>query len=119
MSSTIYTYQKSKRKPIPLTRDRLLTLKEHERALKKLGVDSSRPTDLSDGPLVKRLSRLPVKQETTGSNPVRTASKMGGSGTVPIENWKLQESKNFTVAPAYNKGAYQVITKDGIKDIGR
>ena len=35
MGSTIYTYQKSKRKPIPLTRDRLLTLKEHERALKK------------------------------------------------------------------------------------
>ena len=117
MGSTIYTYQKSKRKPIPLTRERLLTLKEHERALKKLGVDSSRPTDLSDGPLVKRLSRLPVKQETTGSNPVRTATKIGG--TVPIENWKLQESKNFTVAPAYNKGAYQVISKSNIKDIGR
>jgi hypothetical protein len=44
---------------------------------------------------------------------------MGGSGTVPIENWKLQESKNFTVAPAYNKGAYQVITKNNIKDIGK
>ena len=26
---------------------------------------------------------------------------------------------NFTIAPAYNKGAYQVITKDNIKDIGR
>jgi hypothetical protein len=38
---------------------------------------------------------------------------------VPIENWKLQESKNFTVAPAYNKGAYQVITKNNIKDIGK
>ena len=34
-------------------------------------------------------------------------------------NWRLEESKKFTVAPAYNKGAYQVITKDGIKDIGR
>ena len=93
MGSTIYTYQKSKRKPIPLTRDRLLTLKEHERALKKLGVDSSRPTDLSDGPLVKRLSRLPVKQETTGSNPVRTATKIGG--TVPIENWNYKRVKTL------------------------
>ena len=34
-------------------------------------------------------------------------------------NWKLEESKNFTVAPAYNKGAYQVINRNNIKDIGR
>jgi hypothetical protein len=26
---------------------------------------------------------------------------------------------NFTIAPAYNKGAYQVISKKDIKDIGR
>ncbi len=26
---------------------------------------------------------------------------------------------DFTVAPAYNKGAYQVISKENIKDIGR
>ena len=26
---------------------------------------------------------------------------------------------NFTIAPAYNKGAYQVISKNNIKDIGR
>lgn len=117
MGSTIYTYQKSKRKPIPLTRERLLTLREHEKELKRLGVDKSRPTDISDGPLVKRLSRLPVTQETTGSNPVRTANKIGG--TKPVENWKLQESKNFTVAPAYNKGAYQVIPRDDVEHIGK
>lgn len=35
------------------------------------------------------------------------------------DSWKAQESKNFTVAPAYNKGAYQVINKTNIKDIGR
>ena len=35
------------------------------------------------------------------------------------ESWKAEESKNFTVAPAYNKGAYQVIGKNNIKDIGR
>ena len=26
---------------------------------------------------------------------------------------------NFTIAPAYNKGPYQVISKDNVKDIGR
>jgi len=25
----------------------------------------------------------------------------------------------YTIAPAYNKGAYQVISKDNVKDIGR
>ena len=34
-------------------------------------------------------------------------------------SWKQEESKNFTIAPAYNKGAYQVITKNNIKDIGK
>ena len=32
---------------------------------------------------------------------------------------KRNESKNWTEAPAYNKGAYQVIPKTNIKDIGR
>ena len=30
-----------------------------------------------------------------------------------------KESENFTVAPAYNKGAYQVIPKSDIKHIGK
>ena len=30
-----------------------------------------------------------------------------------------KESKNYTVAPAYNKGAYQVIPKTDIKHIGK
>jgi len=32
---------------------------------------------------------------------------------------KREISKSFTVAPAYNKGAYQVISRDNVKDIGR
>jgi len=36
-----------------------------------------------------------------------------------VNNWRLEESKKFTIAPAYNKGGYQVISKDNIKDIGR
>ena len=35
------------------------------------------------------------------------------------QSWKLEESKKFTVAPAYNKGAYQVINPENIKDIGK
>jgi hypothetical protein len=33
--------------------------------------------------------------------------------------YKLEESKKFTVAPAYNKGAYQVIPLSDVKYIGK
>jgi len=40
--------------------------------------------------------------------------------TPDVDNsWKLEESKKFTVAPAYNKGAYQVIPASDIKHIGK
>jgi len=32
---------------------------------------------------------------------------------------RQEESKNFTVAPAYNKGAYQVIPRGDIEHIGK
>lgn len=38
----------------------------------------------------------------------------------PVDNsYKVEVSKNYTVAPAYNKGAYQVIGKDNIEHIGK
>lgn len=30
-----------------------------------------------------------------------------------------ETEREFTIAPAYNKGAYQVISKQNVKDIGR
>jgi hypothetical protein len=34
-------------------------------------------------------------------------------------SFRVEESKKFTVAPAYNKGAYQVISQLDVKHIGR
>tara|TARA_B100001989_G_C24281049_1_gene336371 strand:+ start:172 stop:501 length:330 start_codon:yes stop_codon:yes gene_type:complete len=47
--------------------------------------------------------------------------KGGGSGQKNLEweNEKLKISSQYTIAPAYNKGAYQVIGKNNIKDIGK
>jgi len=44
-----------------------------------------------------------------------------GTGYSPQSDssWKQEESKNFTVAPAYNKGAYQVIPRKDVKWIGK
>ncbi len=43
------------------------------------------------------------------------------SNTIPVGVTPKKEihEHNFTIAPAYNKGAYQVISKKDIKDIGR
>ena len=38
-----------------------------------------------------------------------------GSVTPPRKNYR----SNHTIAPAYNKGAYQVILKSEVKDIGK
>ncbi len=37
----------------------------------------------------------------------------------PRDDWKVQASAGYTIAPAYNKGAYQVISEDSIEDIGK
>ena len=43
-----------------------------------------------------------------------------GKYTVPKDNsYKQDISKQYTVSIAYNKGAYQVIPKGEVKDIGK
>ena len=46
----------------------------------------------------------------------------GGSTKKDDPDWEKEKAeicKNYTIAPAYNKGAYQVIGKNNIKDIGK
>lgn len=35
------------------------------------------------------------------------------------EDFRKNISSKYTIAPAYNKGAYQVISRENVKDIGR
>ena len=111
MGSIIYTYQRSKRKPIPLTEERIQTLKDHEKFLKRYRIGESKPI------YTKSMKVEKIEYEEEIKAPTRTKGKV--AGTKPAVNWRLEESRNFTVAPAYNKGAYQVITKSNVKDIGR
>ena len=114
MGSIIYTYQRSKRKPIPLTEERIQTLRDHEKFLKRHRVGEYRSVAQSGS--VSGLGPEGRKFESCHSDQKPT---MRGKSTKPVIDWKKEESQNFTVAPAYNKGAYQVITKSNIKDIGR
>ena len=56
--------------------------------------------------LVEKQKRLPSIETT-------------GHCTTVDNSWKVEASKKFTVAPAYNKGAYQVIPRGDVKWIGK
>ena len=127
MTSIIYTKNTSgairkarRRKP---KKSYFSALKKYIKYLKSLGlrVDSKgkikkrytfeRKTFVAAAAVAQQVEQLICNQKVGGSIP--------SGGTKPVNNWRLEESKKFTIAPAYNKGAYQVITKNNVKDIGR
>ena len=55
--------------------------------------------------------------KVAGSIPV--SSTNAGKGTAVDNSWKIEISKKYTVAPAYNKGAYQVIPPTDVEHIGK
>ena len=126
-----YVYQgKSKKKKLTETKSLLEARAKHRKFLISKGIDPDRVVSKKDfkvvpnwwetnksAPLAHSVEQLICNQQVVGSNPARGTRRI--AGTKPQTNWRLEESKNFTVAPAYNKGAYQVISKSNIKDIGR
>jgi len=62
--------------------------------------------DTSKALLVEKLQEIPSAKLTKYAKPVDNS-------------WKVEVSKNFTVAPAYNKGAYQVIPRGDVEWIGK
>ena len=122
MTNMIYTKNTSgairrlqRKKP---TKSYLSALINHFKFLKSLGfnIDSKgkiKSRYKKSAPLAHSVEQLICNQQVICSN------QIGGTTTIPSDNWRLKESKNFTVAPAYNKGGYQVISKDNIKNIGK
>ena len=115
-----------KKKKLTETKSLLKARADHRKFLISKGIDPDRKVNRKDfkvipnwwetpvktsAPLAHSVEQLICNQQVVCSNRTR--------GTKPVKNWRLEESKKFTVAPAYNKGAYQVISKNSIKDIGR
>ena len=108
-----------RRKP---TRGYLSALLQHIKFLRTLGfkIDSKgkmKRRYKKSAPLAHSVEQLICNQQVVCSN--RTRGTISDTATKPIHNWRLEESKKFTIAPAYNKGGYQVISKDNIKNIGK
>ena len=121
----IYTNQSSgairkarRRKP---TKSYLESLRKHIKYLKKLGFDcddNGRIKLTSDGRHTIDIASRTMPRENTLSD-VPMSNKIGTGGTKPDNSWKIEASKNFTIAPAYNKGPYMVVAKQDIKTMGR
>ena len=127
MTRMIYTKNSSgairrarRRKP---KQSYFIALKKYIKYLKSLGlkVDSKgkikkrftfeRKTFVAAAAVAQQVEQLICNQKVGGSIP--------SGGTKPVNNWRLEESKKFTIAPAYNKGGYQVISKENVKHIGK
>ena len=117
------SFKKRKRNRLPQTESLKKAISEQRKYLKSLGVDPDRRIDKTQFRAYGNWWEVNYKTDNSQQKqPVRekeTVSNLGNGATKPSRNWRLEESQKFTVAPAYNKGAYQVITKSNIKDIGK
>ena len=89
---------------------------EHEKFLKKMGITNIRSVAQSG-------SASALGAEGQGFKSSHSDQHLPPlSNNIPVgvtPKRKVYTDHNFTIAPAYNKGAYQVISKQNVKDIGR
>ena len=94
-------------------------LNKHIKYLQKLGFDcddNGRIKLTTDG----RYTIDIAERTYEASKPqVQMSNKIGQGGTKPDNRWKIEASKAYTIAPAYNKGPYMVVAKEDIKTAGR
>jgi len=55
----------------------------------------------------------------TGDYPSVSVMEQGTSNETLSREERIDISSGYTIAPAYNKGAYQVISRKNVEDIGR
>ena len=98
-----------KRKKAKKSKSLLAAEIEHKKFLKKMGVGESSS--------IERTSDI----QSDDSTHSQQEDPFPLSNTIPVGSTLKKEivKHNFTIAPAYNKGAYQVISKNNIKDIGK
>ena len=94
-------------------------LKKHIKYLQKLGFNCD---DNGRIQLTERGGYYLDVAERTYEEPkpqIQMSNKIGHGGTKPDNRWKIEASKSYTIAPAYNKGPYMVVAKEDIKTAGR
>ena len=96
-----------KRKKTKKTKEFLVAEKKHNKYLKSMGLN-------------KRTQPPPPKTYATANDLKGQDNKpIHTMGTPCYKKQVFKTTKTYTIAPAYNKGAYQVISKREVQNIGK
>ena len=108
LSTTRYNIKKPK-----LTRRDIEARKEHDKFLKKMGVGKKYSYTYTHP------NPEPIKP-VLDVEEVKLSNKIGGGGgykrSFAEQRDRLEVSKQFDIGPAYNKGPYQVLSREDSKD---
>ena len=107
----MYNHQaKSRKVKRKKTASLLAAEKEHQKYLKSMGLDKK----------VKRKPQTMITVDYHTEQPIEKKETFIQPNWSPcVKKPKRETTKTFTVAIAYNKGAYQVISPKDIKSIGK
>ena len=101
---------RSKKRKKKKSQSLLVAEKSHQKYLKSMGLDKKSKRVNRTMISVNYHTELPVEEKKTFSQP---------DWSPCVKKPERKTEKTYTVAIAYNKGAYQVISPKDIKDIGR
>lgn len=97
--------------------------------MKKIRRKTKSELEREHAAFLARVGYTPKKRRLVSTKPsvqqsvpyTRSGSGVPCSNTICAITYKNKKIgiQNYTVAPAYNKGAYQLITKENVKDIGK
>ena len=102
-----------KRKKKSKTNSQIQADAQHAKFLKKMGINQRSVAQSGSASALGAEGRRFDSYHSDQSLPLSDDIPVG------VAPKKKLIPHNFTIAPAYNKGAYQVISKKEIKDIGR
>ena len=107
----MYNHQgKSRKVKRRKTASLLAAEKEHQKYLKSMGLDKKSKRVNKTMISVNYHTEIPIEEKKTFIQP---------NWSPCVKKPKRETDKTYTVAIAYNKGAYQVISPKDIKDIGK
>ena len=101
---------RSRKKKRKKTASMIVAEKSHQKYLKSMGLDKK----------PKRVNRTMISVNNHTEKPIEEKKTFIQPNWSPcVKKPERKTEKTYTVAIAYNKGAYQVISPKDIKDIGK
>ena len=98
---------------VKLTKKDIEARKEHEKFLKQMGVGRKHSWRFTKPQAEPKKPVIQVEEH-------QLSNKIGGSGgykrSFQEQRDRLEVSKQFDIGPAYNKGPYQVLSREDSKD---